>query len=230
MLAMCSPASALLFGCAHNLTLPIRKVFFFFLFSFCVCSAGGISFASSGAQADYPTKGMKRMKSDMVQKMLCVLFTALVVFCAAMTGTHAWRDVSQHRSNDFYGGATTGPDGSTSEPPTTTEPDTTTELSTTIPQLTTTTTTQTTVTTTGTQATTTIAPHIFSTGAHTTTSAHITTARPTNPPGPQTGDASKIWLWTLLTMLSALGLRWVLLWRQKNKRTEKKGDDCCEKK
>jgi hypothetical protein len=33
-----------------------------------------------------------------------------------------------------------------------------------------------------------------------------------------TGDTSNVWLWAILTIISALGLRWVLLWGKKARR------------
>lgn len=173
------------------------------------------------------------MKFSIVQKGLCVLFSALVVFCAAMTGTYAWRDYAQHKSNEFIG-------ISTADEPITVRPTTTTTTSTTGPTTTDTTTTRPTTTTT--RPTTTTKPTTTTTKPTTTTAAPtttqpttsatqpstitatqppVTTTRPTvrpSNPGPVTGDTSNIWLWAVLTVLSALGLRWVLLWGKRGRR------------
>ena len=36
-----------------------------------------------------------------------------------------------------------------------------------------------------------------------------------------TGDTSKLWLWAALTVMSAIGLRAVLLWGKRNGRRKK---------
>ncbi|MCL2300258.1 MAG: hypothetical protein FWC27_08965 [Firmicutes bacterium] len=163
------------------------------------------------------------MKRNYFQKLLCVLFTALAVFCAAMTGTYAWRDAAQHKSNEYYGGLTTRTDTTITEPDTTTqsEPTVTTATTTETPSATTETTTQTT-TQTITQTTTAQTTTQTTSQTYTLPSTSGTSARTgtTHPGGPVTGDTGKICLWASLTVLSAIGLRAVLLWGAGRRREE----------
>jgi len=172
------------------------------------------------------------MNFNGIQKAMCALFTLLVLFCAAMTGSYAWRDLSQHRSNKYYGRGidtiTTQPDPDT----TTTQPDP--DTTTTQPDPTTTQPTTTTMMTTTTKPTTEPPETTVETTEQATTQA-ITqpptsaataspgTSKPSNPDGPKTGDASNVWLWAALTVTSAVGLRAVLLWGRRNGKRNKAG-------
>ena len=189
------------------------------------------------------------MKFNAIQKGLCGLFSLLLVFSAAMTGTCAWRDAAQHKSNAFYGRGTTQPDTAATEPDTTVaepddtttghdettaEPDTTTTGPTTpapatITETTTITATTTTTTTTGRPATepsTTIAETTTQPAAQPSTTSPATatampgTTGPQNPGGPKTGDTGSVWLWASITVVSAMCLRGVLLWGKKGRRGE----------
>ena len=267
-------------GSAGALQLPNSAFFFFFSFLSKAFAGGQLS---GGRRKKPPCrKGVTNMKFNMMQKGLSVLFSLLLLFSAAMTGSYAWRDIAQHRSNEFYGRVTsaepdtsttepdtsstepdtttTEPDTSTTEPDTstiepdtsTTEPDTTTtepDTTTTEPDTTTTepdTTTTTQPTTTTTQPTTTTTTTRTSTTKPTTTTAPSTTTavttttgpatqpsttaaatsatattgstKPQNPNGPKTGDTSNIWLWAVITIISAIGLRAVLLWGRRERR------------
>ena len=167
---------------------------FFFSFLFFPRASRRGCQAPAGRKREKVAKGCKNMKFSMFQKILSILFSALVVFCAAMTGTYTWQDLAQHKSNEFVGLTAANPDESTTEPDTpTTEPD----ISTTEPDISTT------------------EPDTSTTWPQTsTTQTHATTT--TKPGGPKTGDTSNVWLWAILTVLSALGLRGVLLWGRKN--------------
>jgi len=213
----------------------LSSLLLFLFFSFPACPAGERQ-APAGHKGGnkrlkaYGVKGYDGMKFNLFQKMLCLLFSALAVFCAAMTGTHAWRDASQHRSNEFYGGltattdesdtTTTEPDTTTTEPGTTTTATTSTtttipstEPSITMTETTTETTTQATIQTTA--QTTSQTYTLPSTSMFKTSTG---TSGPSNPGGPKTDDTSKIWLWAALTVVSAMGLRTVLLWGRRNDR------------
>ena len=167
------------------------------------------------------------MRFNMIQKGLCVLLSLFLAFSAAMTGTCAWRDITQHKSNEFYGRGTAEPD-TTTKPDTTTEPDTTTPEPTTPEPTTTieTTTVTSTITTTTTQPTT--EPSTTTTETTTrpltinsvTTTTAIATTKPQNSSGPKTGDTGNVWLWAVVTIVSAVSLRAVLLWGKRGGRRE----------
>ena len=171
------------------------------------------------------------LRFEAFQKVLCALFTLLVLFCAAMTGSYAWRDYAQHKSNEFYGGITTETSSvSPTSPTTTTTATSSASTSTTSSTSTSTSSSTSTSTTSSTSSspssstsTSTSSSSSTSTTSSTSTSTTSTatcTTTTTEPkvPGPVTGDTGNIWLWAALTVVSAIGLRATLLWGKKGGR------------
>ena len=168
------------------------------------------------AQPQANKKGSTKMQFNTSQmntipKVLCALFSLFLLISITMTGTYAWRDINQHKSNEFYGRSPTYPSDTTTTLPdsstTTTLPDSST--TTTLPDSSTTTTLPDSSTTT----------NEITTQPSTSSDTTITSlTNPQNPDSPKTDDTSNVWLWVILTVVSAVCLRGVLLWGKKDKR------------